>query len=94
MNSEKELMRFIREAIKSGGGVDISFYAVGDHITASIESAYLKFPKEEEEVDIITLTPAKEEKEVEVMDLKEAVQKYYDTKKDIEESVKEKETLF
>ena len=58
MNSEKELMRFIREVIKSGGGVDISFYDGGDHITASIESAYLKFPKEEEEVDIITLTPA------------------------------------
>lgn len=72
------LFNFIREVVKSGSYVDISFYDGGDHIRASIESAYLKFPKEEEEVDIITLTPApgenaetitiirgKEEKEVE-----------------------------
>ena len=80
MNSEKELMRFIREVIKSGGGVDISFYDGGDHITASIESAYLRFPKEEEEVDIITLTPAPGE-DAEPVTI-------------IEERVKEKETLF
>ena len=73
-------MRFIREVIKSGGGVDISFYDGGDHITASIKSAYLKFPKEEEEVDIITLTPAPGENA--------------ETITIVEERVKEKETLF
>lgn len=78
MNTDKELMRFIRAAVKNGGSVDISFYQAGNHITASIENAYMILPNEEEEVDIITLTPApgenaetitiirgKEEKEVE-----------------------------
>ena len=67
MNTEKSLFNFIREVVKSGGGVEVHFYDGGEHITASIESAYFKIPKEE--------------KEVEVMDLKDAVQKYYETKK-------------
>lgn len=58
MSTEKALFNFIREAVKSGGSVDVSFYGSGDNITASIESAYLKIPKEEEEVDIIKITPA------------------------------------
>lgn len=81
MNTDKELMRFIRAAVKNGGSVDISFYQAGNHITASVENAYMMLPNEDEEweeLDIITLTPApgenaetttiirgKEEKEVE-----------------------------
>lgn len=68
MNTEKSLFNFIREVVKSGGGVEVHFYDGGEYITASIESAYFKIPKEE--------------KEVEVMDLKDVVQKYYGTKKE------------
>lgn len=78
MNTDKELMRFIRAAVKNGGSVNIRFFRTGKHIMASVENAYMILPNEEEEVDIITLTPAagedaetvtiirgKEEKEVE-----------------------------
>ena len=58
MNTDKELMRFIRAAVKNGGSVDISFYQAGNHITASVENAYMILPNEEEEVDIIKITPA------------------------------------
>lgn len=75
MNTDKELMRFIRAAVKNGGSVDISFYQAGNHITASVENAYMILPNEE--------------KEVEVMDFKDVVQKYFDEK--IEERAKEYE---
>ena len=75
MNTEKALFNFIREVVKSGGGVEVHFYDGGEHITASIESAYFKIPKKE--------------KEVEVMDFKDVVQKYFDEK--IEERAKEYE---